>query len=116
MASGYPLKVNGVDIPSSEALYQACRYPHLQEVQRIIISKKSAMAAKMVAKPNRAESRSDWNDTRLEIMRWCLRVKLAQNISTFGSVLASSSDKPIVEDSSRDEKRINHGFYSMTFQ
>jgi predicted NAD-dependent protein-ADP-ribosyltransferase YbiA (DUF1768 family) len=36
MASGYPIKVNGVDIASSEALYQDCRYLHLQEVQRIM--------------------------------------------------------------------------------
>jgi len=28
MAGGYGLQVNGIHIPSSEALYQACRFPH----------------------------------------------------------------------------------------
>ena len=28
MAAGFPLKVNGVSVRTSEALYQACRFPH----------------------------------------------------------------------------------------
>ena len=38
MASGFPLRVNGVRIHTSEALYQACRFPHMPEVQRKIIA------------------------------------------------------------------------------
>ena len=37
MASGFPLQINGVRILTSEALYQACRFPHMPEVQREII-------------------------------------------------------------------------------
>ena len=29
MAGGFPLVVNGTEIRTSEALYQACRFPHL---------------------------------------------------------------------------------------
>jgi len=102
MASGFPLRVNGVQILSSEALYQACRFPHLPDVQEKIINEKSPMSAKMVGKPFRKNSRPDWADTRIKIMRWCLRVKLAQNFVEFGKLLESTFDKLIVEDSSKD--------------
>jgi hypothetical protein len=36
-------------------------------------------------------------------MRWCLKVKLAQNFFEFGKLLESTFDKPIVEDSSKDD-------------
>ena len=35
-------------------------------------------------------------------MRWCLRVKLAQNWDSFGRLLLSTGDSPIVEDSRKD--------------
>jgi ribA/ribD-fused uncharacterized protein len=102
MASGFPIKINGTKILTSEALYQACRFPHLPEIQSKIILEKSPMSAKMVSKPYRDNSRTDWDDVRLEIMYWCLRVKLAQNFITFGSLLETTFNKPIVEDSSKD--------------
>src|SRR5436309_5954032 len=73
MAGGYPLCVNGVRILTSEALYQACRFPHRPEVQRLIIAQKSPMTAKMKSKPHREDSRPDWDEVRVLIMRWCLR-------------------------------------------
>ena len=102
MASGFPLKVNGIFILTSEALYQACRFPHLPDVQKKIIGEKSPMSAKMVGKPFRSNSRPDWDNVRNEIMYWCLRVKLAQNFFSFGQLLASTDNKPIVEDSNKD--------------
>jgi len=102
MAGGYPLLVNGVRILTSEALYQACRFPHLPDVQRMIIAQRSPMTAKMKSKPYRNQSRSDWDAVRVKIMRWCLRVKLAQNWDRFSSLLLSTGDRPIVEDSRKD--------------
>lgn len=102
MASGFPLVVNSIRFFSSEALYQACRFPHLPDVQSKIISERSPMSAKMVGKPFRNNSRLDWEAVRIEIMTWCLRVKLAQNFISFGKLLESTHDKPIVEDSSKD--------------
>lgn len=102
MASGFPIVINGVLIPTSEALYQACRFPHQPEVQEIIIAQKSPMTAKMKSKPHRANTRADWDDIRVNVMRWCLRVKLSQNLDYFGDLLKSTQDKPIVEESKRD--------------
>jgi type I restriction enzyme S subunit len=102
MAGGYPLRINGIRILTSEALYQACRFPHMPEIQGIIIGQASPMTAKMKSKPYRKDSRSDWDDVRVDIMWWCLRVKLAQNWEKFGDLLLSTEDMPIVEESYRD--------------
>lgn len=102
MASGFPLWVNDTEVLTSEALYQACRFPHLPAVQHAIIAERSPMAAKMKSKPHRAQSRADWPQVQVAIMHWCLRVKLAQNPVAFGDLLESTGDRPIVEDSARD--------------
>lgn len=102
MASGYPIKINGIYILTSEALYQACRFPHLPDVQKKIIDEKSPMTAKMAGKPFRSNTRQDWDNSRVDIMYWCLKVKLAQNLITFGQLLETTCDKPIVEESSKD--------------
>lgn len=103
MAPGFPLRVNGVRIRTSEALYQACRFPHMPEVQQLIISENSPMTAKMRSKPYRRVSRHDWDFVRVKIMRWCLRVKLAQNWGEFGGLLLATGDRPIVEQSRKDD-------------
>ncbi|MDL0431302.1 NADAR family protein [Marinobacter sp. TBZ242] len=103
MASGFPLQINGVRILTTEALYQACRFPHMPDVQREIIGQHSPMTAKMKSKPHRKESRPDWEEVRHKVMRWCLRVKLAQNYDEFGRLLLSTCDQPIVEQSRKDD-------------
>jgi ribA/ribD-fused uncharacterized protein len=103
MAAGFPLRVNGVRILTSEALYQACRFPHLPDVQQKIIGQHSPMTAKMKSKPHRKDSRPDWDLVRTKVMRWCLRVKLAQNYEAFGDLLLATKDRPIVEQSRKDD-------------
>lgn len=103
MASGYPLQVNGVRILTTEALYQACRFPHLPNIQREIIGQHSPMTAKMKSKPHRKNSRLDWNEVKYKVMRWCLHVKLAQNYDEFGRLLLETRSQPIVEQSRKDD-------------
>lgn len=103
MAAGFPLRINGFRVPTSEALYQACRFPDLPDVQREIIAQHSPMTAKMKGKPHRKATRTDWDNVRHNIMRWCLRVKLAQHYKEFGRLLLATKEKPIVEQSRRDE-------------
>lgn len=102
MAAGFPIKVNDVDILTSEALYQACRFPHFPEFQKEIIEQKSPMAAKMKSKANILFTRNDWNDIRVDIMRWCLRIKCIQNYNKFGELLETTGNLPIVEKSHKD--------------
>lgn len=103
MAAGFPIVLNNELVLTSEALYQACRYPHLPEIQKQIIVQHSPMTAKMKSKQYIDESRKDWNSVRVPIMRWCLRVKLAQNFDKFSQILLSTDDRPIVELSRKDD-------------
>jgi type I restriction enzyme S subunit len=123
MAGGYPLLVAGVPIRTTEALYQACRYPLLPAVQQAIIARASPMVAKWESRKHRTRSccgacrrllddlpcvdhpnsaavprlRSDWDEVNVAIMAWCLRVKLAQHWQRFGGLLLSTGQQPIVE-------------------
>src|SRR6266566_1749866 len=103
MAGGYPLSINGIRVLTSEALYQACRFPHRPDVQKMIIGQASPMTAKMKSKPHRKDSRPDWDAVRVKIMRWCLRVKLVQHWEQFADLLLSTGDQQIVEESYRDQ-------------
>lgn len=103
MAGGFPLRVNDLRILTSEALYQACRFPHRPDLQRLIIAQRSPITAKMTGEPHLHSSRPDWNRVRVAIMRWCLRVKLAQHWKMFGELLRSTGDLPIVEQSWKDD-------------
>lgn len=102
MAAGFPLHVNDVHFRTSETLYQVCRFPHRPDVQQYIINEPSPMIAKRKSKPYRDETRPDWNLVRHKIMRWSLRVKLAQHYVDFGELLLSTGDRHIVEQSSKD--------------
>jgi type I restriction enzyme, S subunit len=102
MAPGYPLVVNGIAFFTAEHLYQCCRFPDAPDVQRRIIAEKSPMTAKMRSKPFRNFTRPDWDSIRVAVMRWCLRVKLAQHWGRFGELLIATGSKPIVEESHKD--------------
>ena len=119
MAGGYPIVVNGINIRTSEALYQAMRFPDYPEIQKEIIEQKSPMTAKMVAKKYRAsKTRSDWDQKRIAIMKWSIRVKLIQNKDTFGKLLLQTKDLPIVEMSHKDQfwgaKLLHEGVFEGT--
>lgn len=103
MAAGYPIVINDTVVLTSEALYQSCRFPHLPDVQRLIISKNSPMTAKMVSKPYLDQSRIDWLRMRVRIMKWCLTCKIVQNWDRFSTLLLETQDLPIVEQSRKDK-------------
>src|SRR5215831_8450044 len=44
----------------------------------------------------------DWEQVQEAVMRWCLRVKLAQHVTKFGGLLRGSAPRPIVERSRKD--------------
>jgi ribA/ribD-fused uncharacterized protein len=99
------LIVNGLEYRSSEALYQACRFPNHPVVQEKIRLQTSPMAAKMVSKPHRDDKcRDDWDGVRLDIMRWVLRVKLSCNLDQMGAFLKLTKDTDIVEISTKRDQ------------
>lgn len=102
MADNMSLFVNDVNIPSSEALYQACKFPLFPSIQHEILSQKNAMLAKKVARKYESYVRQDWIDIRFRVMRWCLHIKLLQNWNIFAAELIASGNRPIVECSTKD--------------
>jgi len=98
MAPNFALKVNDVRIRTAEALYQACKFPHLPDVQRAIIAEPSPTIAKRVSRRHDRDCRPDWEEgVRILVMRWCLRVKLALHFERFGTLLVETADRMIVE-------------------
>lgn len=102
MAAGFPLCVAGLETATSEALYQACRYPHLPGFQRDILNERNPMTAKMKSRTRLQETRADWNDIRVFVMAWVLGTKLTQHEKAFSDVLMSTGTLPIVEKSNKD--------------
>lgn len=103
MAGGYPLTVDSMPIRTSEALYQACRYPHHPDIQREILAQASPIAAKMKSKHYYPLTRPDWEVVRVPIMAWCVRLKLAQHWGPFSDLLVAAGRRPIVEASYNDQ-------------
>ena len=97
-----PVEVNGIAIRTSEALYQACKFPNYPLIQKKIIDQVSPMVAKWEARVQRDLVRDDWFDRNVEIMAWCVWTKLIQNPDTFGKALLDTGDDTIVENSSKD--------------
>jgi type I restriction enzyme S subunit len=103
MCGRFPLSVNGIEIRNSESLYQSCRFPDHPEVQNLILDQTSPLLSKNVSKPHRKDkSRTDWDMVQIEVMWWCLKVKLLQNWDEFGGLLWMSGRRPIVEESRKD--------------
>jgi ribA/ribD-fused uncharacterized protein len=102
MAGGFPLVINDITILTSEALYQACKYPDYPEIQQKIIDQKSPMAAKQVQKQHKNLIRKDWEDIKVTVMEWCVQVKFAQHKEKMIQLLQSTQNKYIVEENRND--------------
>ena len=102
-AGGFPLKVNGMYIPTSEALYQAMKFPSSTEMQTKVIKSHNPGYAKILGSSSSELLRPDWDLLKVKIMYWALRVKLACNTEEFTNLLIDTEDKQIVENSAFDD-------------
>lgn len=102
MAAGYSLFVNEINIANTEILYQCCRFPLFPKLQEDMISIENPMEAKKLARKYDKYTRQDWNVVKVDVMKWCLKVKLIQNRDNFSTLLRSTSGKQIVEYSTKD--------------
>ena len=103
MSGAFPMSVNGVRVLTSEHLYQTLKFRDHPEVQKLILSKPSPIDCKMVAKSkvNREKIREDWEEVQLEVMEFCLKLKLLSHWIKFGNLLRVTEGKEIVEISSK---------------
>lgn len=102
MAPGMSLYVNDINIYSSEALYQACKFPLFPDIQEEVLSASNAMEAKLIARKYGKYVRQDWNSIKYKVMKWCLEVKYIQNKHLLSELFESTGEKPIVEYSKKD--------------
>lgn len=103
MASGFILNVNNKVIWNTESLYQSIKFTNNPNIQSKIIANKNPMEAKRIAYENIDKCREDWEQIKVKVMRWCLRVKLAQNFLKFGLLLEITHPSAIVEFSMKDD-------------
>ena len=62
----------------------------MPDVQRRIIAEHSPLTAKMRNQPFQKQSTADWEAVHVNVLRECLRVKLAQNWRAFGGLLLAT--------------------------
>lgn len=99
----FHLLVNDTLVRSSESLYQCLRFTSHPEIQREIIENKSPKGSKMVSKKYRKEfTRDDFDEIKVDLMYWCLKVKLCSYPILFGNLLDRTGDREIVEISNSD--------------
>lgn len=101
-ATGMPITVNRFNIPSSEHLYQAMRFPHLPDAQFQILDADSPKSCKTIARNFDAQTRDDWMEVRIDIMRWVLVHKIKFNAKRMAKAFRLSAGRPILEFSKRD--------------
>ncbi len=114
MSGEFPILVNGVRVRSTEHLYQALKFPDHPDVQEAILNEPSPMRAKWIAKSKDDEKkktegnfkkiRKDWDEIQVEVMEFCLKMKLIWYWVKFGNLLRSTEGKAIFEIEAREVK------------
>lgn len=103
MHGDFPLEVAGLTVPSTEAFYQAMRFPHLPDFQREILEQETPILSKRHAYTRLEESRSDWLDgANIAIMRHALAIRCGGHPERMRALFEASAGRSIVEISKRD--------------
>lgn len=98
MTSEYPVVYNELKYPSTEALFQALRFPEDSELREVIRLEKNPFKGKLIAKANRDKMYIEpTGDDDINNMRLCIKLKIEQ-YPTLKDILIDSGDIPIYED------------------
>jgi len=103
MHAGFPLKLCGFNVPSTENYYQAMRYTHLPEIQEKILAEGRPMISKRLAYEHIDRTRSDWDKVKISVMRYALRLRYGHHPKEMTRVFDETKGRPIVEISRRDD-------------
>lgn len=103
MAPNFPINIDGMNILTAEALYQALRFPDYPEIQKKIISFTSPISSKQYGRSVIQFTRPDWIECRFQIMRFCIALKLYQNFDKFSELLLKTNNLPLVEYTEKDK-------------
>lgn len=105
MSGDFPIMVNGIQVRSSEHLFQALKFTDHPDVQKQILNAPSPRRAKSIANSkddvkknkegNLKKVRQDWEEIQIEVMEFCLRIKLIWHWVKFGDLLRRTEDMEI---------------------
>ena len=102
MHGRFPLFYGDREWRSSEALYQALRFPGETAIHDAINAASNAMEAKRKAYEFIERTRADWQDVKVPNMEKVLRLKCEQHPTSIDAVLEQTFDLAIVEKSKND--------------
>ena len=97
-----PIVAGPWQLRTSEALYQACKFPGRPEVQKRIAEAPTAREAAAIGRTPGLGIEPGWNAQRVDVMRWVLRMKREANAGEIDAEIAATGERPIVEVSIRD--------------
>ena len=97
-----PIAAGPWTFATSEHLYQAAKFGAAPAVQRRIAGAPTAREAAAIGRGERAGVDPRWNEQRVNVMRWVLRMKREANAATIDAALAATGERAIVEVSTRD--------------
>ncbi len=97
-----PIAAGPWQFRTSEAIYQAAKFPAHPDIQRRIAEAPTARGAAAIGRTPGLGIDSGWNARRVDVMRWVLRRKREANLDEIDAVLAETGERPIVEVSTRD--------------
>ena len=97
-----PIAAGPWTFPASENLYQACKFGTRPDIQQRIAEAPSAKDAAAIGRTPGLGIDPGWNEQRVDVMRWVLRMKREANRTQIDAVLAATGACPIVEVSTRD--------------
>ena len=100
MSNEHPYTDQGLRWKSSEAQYQAMRYPGHPDVQELIRNAPNAFVAKQVAYEHIDKTRPDWKEINVQAMAYVVTRK--RQSARFLAAMEATRGKPIVEISTRD--------------
>ena len=92
-----PIAASDRDFKTSEHLYQAAKFRESPELQNRIAQAASARDAANIGRHADNKPDADWNDRRIDAMRWVIRMKREANPALVDAALQRTGDLPIVE-------------------
>ena len=97
-----PIAAGPWTFSTSEALYQAAKFGATPAVQRRIAGAPTPREAAAIGRSTAGGLDPRWNDQRVNVMRWVLRMKREANAAWIDAALAATGERAIVEVSTRD--------------
>ncbi|GHT76265.1 hypothetical protein AGMMS50262_13980 [Bacteroidia bacterium] len=105
---GFQLEINGIKTHSVETLYHALKFPRYSadiDLQALTLNASDTTTLKKQIAPYSKfpYMRLDWDEIKVDVMEWCMRVKFAQHFEDLKPLLQKSQTKTLVKYSTTND-------------